>query len=57
MGQGVILNFHVPNCLSKTKEQSAWQSVDSSAASRKVPPRLLEENPYRSGWRPPVGAV
>jgi hypothetical protein len=56
-GQGVILNFHAPNRLSMTKEQSAWQSVDSSASSRKAPPRLLEENPYRSGWRPPAGAV
>jgi hypothetical protein len=27
------------------------------ASSRKAPPRLLEENPYHSGWRPSVGAV
>ena len=37
-GQGVSLNFHARKCLSKTKEQSAWQNVDSSASSRKGPP-------------------
>jgi hypothetical protein len=33
------------------REQSAWWNVYFEASSRKVPPRLLEENPYRSGWR------
>ena len=34
--QGVILNLHAPNGLSKAKEQSAW--LNSCASSRKVPP-------------------
>ena len=49
----LIPKFHAENCLVKAKEQSASLRVDVSASSRKVPPRLLEENPYRSGWRPP----
>ena len=46
-------DFHAENCLVTAKEQSASLRVDVSASSRKAPPRLLEENPYRSGWRPP----
>ncbi|MGF6307700.1 hypothetical protein ABIB82_002069 [Bradyrhizobium sp. i1.8.4] len=38
-------------------EQSALQRVGLSPPARQVAPRLLEENPSGTGWRPPVGAV
>jgi hypothetical protein len=56
-GQGVILNFHAPNRLSKTKEQSAWQSVDSSASSRKAPPPTAGGKPVSFGSAPGGGRL
>jgi hypothetical protein len=41
---------------------SPWNNLLGRASDLKLPavkvaPRLLEENPYHSGWRPPDGAV